>query len=1283
MKKRLTLFVMAILAVLTAQAQVIAYEVQKKVKQDPPAPTVVDLQGTTGKDLSKVLLDADGNINFNAADDVTAFPIGFDFGYNGYTMKYFLLEGDGAVLLSPTEKVSTAVHVLGTTAAANILTSDKAENMFGAIVRTGSYGLDDTEISYVTSGEEGNRVLTICYKNMGIQSNSWNVETEAAKVTLEYKIYEATGNIEMCLSGYKPYADVGNYNFIRIGIVGDKGDWLFLSDYEATSLSQKDANIAYNAESYPADGTIYTFVAPEPCQTPAEAPTALALTSTTTQIAGTFTFGSADHYLVLVSKESTLTEQPTDKTKYKVGDQLGNAEVVAIVAAADGEAAFTTPGSWQAEAGQSYNVFVYGYNSLCSAGPLYNATAATASAKMKPAAPTALTTANADKNTMQVSVEAAGTVLVAMTQEQGTDRWGDPAPYGAFGQPQGNYSVGDEIDGGGKVIFVGSPAEAISLDGLVAGTPYFFRAWSTDGEGGYSSEYVDAIDVTAGVLPWNATFDERVGYEAFLPGWVKDDADLWSSQPQPDKGYIYSNITYIENAEQGVDTWIESPYIYMGEEGTKMKFSLGGSGGFRGMSNWTLEEGDKVVVQVTADGTNYTDVFAIDNTTVEALSRSELTPFTFSFTELAGQKARLRILAHRNTTGQVRIGSISLDVKSDCEAPTAFSLVGLEGSTAVVGWTPAAEEDAWEVSYKKAADEAWSDNILVQEPKVALTGLSGATAYEVRVRSLCSAEKKSAWSDPFTFKTGYIVPFETNLATDDLADWAAYAGILSDNTELMPGGDVLIGAGRFGGSNHVYQPNDESYSWLVTPSISLGSDATAEYEVSFTYTTNFAIVNPESFEIKAVVAQDGENFSSSNVLGTISLEEQPAEGEQKTFTFPLKGFSGNVRIGFYFAGKAQELPWLILDKVGMKQAEGPQDVSYKFVATEWIAGDAGRISPDKVVANADNTITVSQEGQNNVALLFRSSNVYEVPAANRYFVIKATGLSTADGASYLWWLNNTNNGSQIAPSATYTEDGQTVFAWDCATISIGGQLGITDTQFKDEGGWSTTFGMTLADASVPAVISYIGFQESIAEPVVENAYQWDPNLWVAGDPGRISPSNVVVDQTAKTITVDKTGDNNVALLYKTDQTLYVEGAKYFVIKGKGLSTAEGKSYLWWLNNTNNGSQVAPTKIVEQDGETIFSWTIAETGLGASFEAARTYLVGTASWNTTFGLTLADDNVPAVISYIGFDKDDITTGVQAISNVAMGSNAIYNLQGVRVDNATKGLYIVNGKKTVVK
>lgn len=111
--------------------------------------------------------------------------------------------------------------------------------------------------------------------------------------------------------------------------------------------------------------------------------------------------------------------------------------------------------------------------------------------------------------------------------------------------------------------------------------------------------------------------------------------------------------------------------------------------------------------------------------------------------------------------------------------------------------------------------------------------------------------------------------------------------------------------------------------------------------------------------------------------------------------------------------------------------------------------------------------------------------------------------------------------------------------------------------------------------------------------------------------------------------------------------------------------------------------MAPTKIVEQDGETIFSWTIAETGLGASFEAARTYLVGTASWNTTFGLTLADDNVPAVISYIGFDKDDITTGVQAISNVAMGSNAIYNLQGVRVDNATKGLYIVNGKKTVVK
>jgi len=370
--------------------------------------------------------------------------------------------------------------------------------------------------------------------------------------------------------------------------------------------------------------------------------------------------------------------------------------------------------------------------------------------------------------------------------------------------------------------------------------------------------------------------------------------------------------------------------------------------------------------------------------------------------------------------------------------------------------------------------------------------------------------------------------------------------------------------------------------------------------------------------------------------------------------------------------------------------EGP--TAYEFVASEWQAGDAARISADNVTVDAEaNTITVDKTGQNNVALIFRSANTYTVKAEQRYFVIKGTGLSTAEGANYLWWLNNTNNGSQIAPTATYEENGNTVFAWDCALIAIGGQLGIQDTEFTDQGGWSTTFGLTLADEAKPAVISYIGFETTIPDPVQEYEYEFVASEWPAGDPGRISAANVTVDETANTITVNATGDNNVALNFKTDNVYYItKPVKYFVIKATGLSTEEGKSYLWWLNAKNNGAQVVPTSIGMENGVTVFAWDITTDATFASgFNAeGKSYLDGTGAstwgWTTTFGMTLADANVPAVISYIGYLPADaeIPTGISTLK-VEMENGTVYNLNGQKVNKAKKGLYIINGRKVVIK
>ena len=60
-----------------------------------------------------------------------------------------------------------------------------------------------------------------------------------------------------------------------------------------------------------------------------------------------------------------------------------------------------------------------------------------------------------------------------------------------------------------------------------------------------------------------------------------------------------------------------------------------------------------------------------------------------------------------------------------------------------------------------------------------------------------------------------------------------------------------------------------------------------------------------------------------------------------------------------------------------------------------------------------------------------------------------------------------------------------------------------------------------------------------------------------------------------------------------------------------------------------------------------------------------------------------DETPAR-QFIGFGDDNETTGIQTVANSQQSAaNSYYDLQGRRVAQPTKGLYIVNGKKVVIK
>lgn len=158
-----------------------------------------------------------------------------------------------------------------------------------------------------------------------------------------------------------------------------------------------------------------------------------------------------------------------------------------------------------------------------------------------------------------------------------------------------------------------------------------------------------------------------------------------------------------------------------------------------------------------------------------------------------------------------------------------------------------------------------------------------------------------------------------------------------------------------------------------------------------------------------------------------------------------------------------------------------KDKSYTFRATDWVTGDANRIQQSNISYDTEkNTITLNAgKGANNVCLqLNTADNDYTVKADQKFLLVQGTNLKTTSGASYLWWLNGVNKGSQVVPTTTktITVDGEkaTVIAWDMTKSGLAGNNSC-DPFSVCQG--MTIFGLTSTTGT--STISYIGFESSV------------------------------------------------------------------------------------------------------------------------------------------------------------------------------------------------------------
>ncbi len=204
-------------------------------------------------------------------------------------------------------------------------------------------------------------------------------------------------------------------------------------------------------------------------------------------------------------------------------------------------------------------------------------------------------------------------------------------------------------------------------------------------------------------------------------------------------------------------------------------------------------------------------------------------------------------------------------------------------------------------------------------------------------------------------------------------------------------------------------------------------------------------------------------------------------------------------------------------------------------------------------------------------------------------------------------------------------------------------------------------------------------------------YRFVCSDWTTGDPNRVAADKISANRLRNTLRVTASGQNNVCLKMETAKRIYMvdEAEKFFIIKGIGLSTEDGDSYLWWLNGKNRATSVKPTYTgTAADGATVIAWDITQSGIADNCYGRR--------WNFAYGQTifgLTCKRTSCTIQDIGFytSIEDylVATSVGTLPSAPQPSVAsgVYDLQGRLVAQqpsaSLRGLYVVNGKKVMVR
>ena len=866
----------------------------------------------------------------------TGFDIGFDFLFNDQYMNKFAIGANFALFLGKDEfTINPARHrwFLGDSdedghITHNVIMSAIAEYYN---VECG----ENTEISYKIVGEAPNRSLVVQYKDVVVQTTGYVCD-------LQIRLNETINTIDIVYHGWNDqWTEDDKYVSmdICVGIKGNDGDAQSRGfadedeyDWSNTFTEYGEAILVWGMENSPEDGLTFTFTPGSDCTTPTVQASDLELEIGSTVINGSFTPAEegADRYLILLAKgEASAEDMPNDGLVYKRLDTIGNSIVLGFT----NDTVFTTLDKWGEapeviiEPETQYCITVLAVNSLCSHGPKYNLSDVLQKhVTSAPAVPTMLKITDVTTDMIEIAFtgnESKHDVMIAYTD---VPLRMDPhvtwVGTGVFGTPKGDLNVGDEIEGGGIVCYVG-PADGetkAKIENLNSNTVYHFSAWSKNENNEYSSDTICASNITDASVPFE--FDMEAIFGGCEFGVTMDGFSVTN-----DKAREY--VFYLSKAKANTDYTVTTQWLTPANGINRLMFDFTiwkqtGSSWMPTINpfiEWA--DGEEFVVESSTDEETWSQLITINKDNAPIFEQAYEYSSQIATFESDGTPVRIRIRYTCKTAGTYAyLKDFRIEEKKDCDYPIDLAVKEISGDKATITWEQQGEETEWYAEWRIAENDTWNSTV-TDSKELALEGLPGRSIIEVRVAAKCSESESSDWSRIMTFTSGYVLPFTEDFSDENLSpEWEFKTGELTDTGTEFEDGGWYATTDRFGKNLIMLEmPSAPVNAWVLSPTLDFG-DGDVNYILSYKLTSLMSGGSSDE-TVKIVVSTDGgETFNTS---GVVLSENAPADGESQEYTATLKGLKGNCRLGLLLTCTTGYASYLQLESMSVTES-CPTDV---------------------------------------------------------------------------------------------------------------------------------------------------------------------------------------------------------------------------------------------------------------------------------------------------------------------------------------------------------------------